>query len=195
MTAGGGPAADGVFPTDGIRRILILRTAQLAELQWARAELARRYPDATVGVLGTKLATLPAFRDCIQFEVAADWLTPRSVRPLRPALRAFAPDLVVMCLNINGRTGYGRVSRIVRSLRAPHTIVADYTRHWFPWSHADFVRGPRTTLWLRAAAQWLTGVAGMALLTPVVAAYLLAKPATPIYLATPPHRPRKRERA
>jgi hypothetical protein len=173
---------DEVLPAGEIDRILILRTAQLPEVQRARDELSRRYPNATVGVLGTRLEALGAFGDCVQFEVAADWLTPRSVEPLHDRIRAFAPDLLVMCLNNDWRVGYERTSRVVRSLPARHKVVAAYDRRWYRWVHADFVEG-------HPALRWLVDACGIALLYPLVAAYLLAKPARPTYRATPTNKP------
>jgi hypothetical protein len=171
-----------VLPAGEINRILILRTAQVPEVQRARDELSRRYPHARVGVLGTRLAALGAFDDCEQFEVTAGWLTPRSVGPLRDRIRAFAPDLLVLCLNNDWRVGYERASRVVRSLPARHKVVAAYNRRWYGWQHEDFVEG-------RAPVRWLVEACGLALLYPLAAAYLLAKPATPIYQATPTNTP------
>ena len=173
---------DEVLPAGEINRILILRTAQLPEVQRVREELSRRYPNAEVGVLGTRLEALGAFDDCIQFEITADWLTPNSVRPLRDRIDLFAPDLLVMCLNNDWRVGYERTSRVVRSLPARHKIVAAYNRRWYRWVHTDFVEG-------HAALRWLIDVCGMVALYPLVAAYLLAKPAKPIYQATPRNKP------
>ena len=171
-----------VLPAAEINRILILRTAQLPEVQRARDELSLRYPNATIGVLGTRLEALGAFDDCVRFEIAAGWLSPRSVKPLRDRIRAFAPDLLVMCLNNDWRVGYERTSRVVRSLPARHKVVAAYNRRWYAWVHADFVEG-------RAALRWLVEACGIVLLYPLVAAYLLAKPARPIYQATPTNKP------
>jgi len=176
-----------VLPEDEINRILILRTAQLPEVQWVRAELARRYPKAAVGILGTHLKALGAFEDCVQFELPEGRLTPESVRPFRDEIQAFAPDLLVLCLNNDGRVGYERTSRVVQRLQARHKIVAGYNRRWYRWAHTDFVEG-------RPAVRWLVDVLGMAVLTPAVAAYLLAKPARPLYQATPRNRPRKEAR-
>lgn len=173
---------DEVLPAGEINRILILRTAQLLEVQRARAELSRRYPNATIGVLGTRLGALGAFDDCVQFEIAAGWLTPRSVEPLRDRLCAFAPDVLVMCLNNDWRVGYERTSRVVRSLRARHKVVAAYNGRWYRWVHRDFVEG-------HAALRWLVEACGLVLLYPLAAAYLLAKPAGPTYAPTPTHKP------
>jgi len=179
---------DEVLPAGGIDRILILRTAQLPEVERARAELSRRYPHASVAVLGTRLEALGAFDDCVQFEVTADWLTPKSVRPLRDRVEAFAPDLLVMCLNNDCRVGYGRTSRVVRSLPARHKVVAGYNRRWYSWSHADFVEG-------HPALVWLINACGICVLYPLLVAYLLAKPSGPLYALTPRNRPRKEARA
>jgi hypothetical protein len=179
---------DDVLPPAEIERILILRTAQLREVDRARAELTRRYPDASIGVLGTRLKVLGAFEDCVQFEVTEEWLSPRSVRPLRSRIEAFAPDLVVMCLNNDCGVGYGRTSRVVRSLPASHKVVAAYNGRWHRWSHADFATG-------HPALIWLVDVAGLLLLYPLAAAYLLCKPSGPRYAATPRSRPRQEARA
>jgi hypothetical protein len=180
--------ADQALPASDIRRILILRTAQLLEVERARAELRRRYPDASVGVLGTRLKALGAFDDCVQFEVTEDWLAPGNVRPLLPRLEAFDPDLVVMCLNNDCGVGYGRTSRIVRSLTAPHKVVAGYNGRWSRWSHADFATG-------HPALVWVVDALGLLLLYPLTAAYLLFKPSGPRYAATPRNRPRQEVRA
>ena len=171
---------------DQIDRVLILRTAQLREVDWAREELHRAYPDAAVGVLGTQLKALGAFDDCVHFEVAAKWLTPRSVRPLWQQLRTFSPDLVVLCLNNSWRVGYQRASLVVKRLKAPHCIVAGYDHRWYRWSHADFIE--RQSLFHRAID------ASVILLYPMVAAYLLAKPSRPLYVETPSAAPRRETR-
>lgn len=182
------PRARPVLPEAGIGRILILRTAQLREVQWARAELARRYPAATVGVLGTRLAALGAFDDCERFEVADGWLTPASVEPLDAAVAAFAPDLVVLCLNNDWCVGYERSSQVVRRIRAPHKVVAGYNRRWSRWRHADFVEGHPVT-------RWLVEAVGLLVLAPLVGLYLALKPAGPAYPGTPVHGPRSGARA
>jgi len=174
---------DDVLPAGEVSRILILRTAQLPEVQRAREELARRYPNATVGVLGTRLKALGAFDDCVQFEIDAAWLTPKSVKPLYGRIQEFAPDLLVLCLNNDWRVGYERTSRVVRSLPARHKVVAAYNRRWYRWVHTDFVEG-------HAVLRWLVDVCGIVALYPLVAAYLLAKPSTPLYAHTPRTRPR-----
>jgi hypothetical protein len=166
-----------VLPAAPVSRILILRTAQLPEVEWARGELARRYPGATVGILGSRLSALGAFDDCVRFEIDDPWITPASVRPLGRRLQAFAPDLVVLCLNNDSRAGYARVSRVMRSLPGSHKVVAAYTRRWFRWRHADFADGHPV---LRRVVD-----AGVVLLCPLVFFYLLAKRRTPVYAATP----------
>jgi hypothetical protein len=176
-------AAALVLPEGGIDRILILRTAQLPEVQWARADLARRYPHATIGMLGTRLKALGAFDDCVQFELADGWLTPATIVPLQDALEAFAPDLLVMCLNNDWRVGYERASRVVRRLQARHKVVVSYNRRWSRWRHLDFAEG-------HPALRWLVEVCGMLVLALAGAAYLLAKPAGPLYQATPRNKPR-----
>lgn len=173
---------DDVWPAGEVNRILILRTAQLPEVMRAREELSRRYPTATVGVLGTRLKALGAFEDCVQFEVAEGWLTPQSVKPLQDQIERFAPDLLVLCLNNDWRVGYERASRVVRGLPAGHKVVAAYNRRWYRWTHADFVEG-------HPALRWLVDACALALLYPLVAAYLLAKPARPTYQATPTNKP------
>lgn len=183
MTAPG-PTATTALPEAGIHRILILRTAQLPEVQWVRTELTRRYPEATIGVLGTRLDALGAFSDCQRFEVADGWLTPAAVAPLGPALAAFAPDLVVLCLNNDWHVGYERASRVVRNIQARHKVVAGYNRRWFPWRHIDFVESATVT---RRLAEGL----GLLLLAPAVTAYLLMKPAGPLYRTTPRQKPRR----
>jgi hypothetical protein len=175
---------DQVLPAAGVERILILRTAQLREVERARAELTRRYPDARIGVLGTRLAALGAFDDCVRFEVEASWVTPRTVAPLDDRIRAFDPDLLVLCLNNDWRAGYERTSRVVGRLRARHKVVAAYDGRWYCWTHADFVES-------HPAIRWLIDACGMVLLYPFVAAYLLAKPARPLYRATPTRKPRR----
>jgi len=171
-----------LLPADGIQRILILRTAQLREVDWARSELAGRYPNARVGILGTRLKALGAFEDCEQFEVEADWLSPKSVSPLAGRITAFAPDLVVLCLNNDWRVGYERSSRIVKTIDARYKLVAGYNRRWYGWMHRDFVEGPPLIRWLVDAS--------VALLYPLVAIYLLLKPSTPLYAHTPAAKPR-----
>jgi hypothetical protein len=163
-------------------RILLLRTAQLSEVQWARAELTRRYPSAEVAVLGTRLHALGAFDGCRLFEVPDGWLTPRSVHPLEGGLKQFAPDLIVMCLNNEWRSGYERVSRIVRRLPARHKVVAGYNRQWSRWRHADYIDGHPILRWLVEAS--------LIVLYPLTAIYLLAKPSSPLYANTPGGAPR-----
>lgn len=177
-------AAVPVLPGGGINRILILRTAQLPEVQWARSDLARRYPHATIGILGTRLEALGAFDDCVRFELADGWVTPATIVPLQHELEAFAPDLLVMCLNNDWRVGYERTSRVVGRLQARHKVVAGYNRRWSHWRHVDFVEG-------HPALRWLVEVCGMFVLAPAVAAYLLVKPARPLYRATPRNKPRR----
>lgn len=172
-----------VLPEGGIERILILRTAQLREVQWARTELARRYPRATFGVLGTRLAALGAFEDCARFEVADEWVTPASFTPLEQAVAAFAPDLVVLCINNDWRVGYERSSRVVQRIGARHKVVAGYNRQWSHWRHPDFVEGHPIT-------RWLVEAVGLLALAPLVGAYLLCKPAGPDYAGTPVTGPR-----
>ncbi len=188
MTSLMSSSTDEVLPAGEINRILILRTAQLPEIERARAELSRRYPRASVAVLGTRLKALGAFDDSVQFEVIADWLTPDTVKPLLPGVEAFAPDLVVMCLNNDCGVGYGRTSRVVRKLPATNKVVAGYNGRWYQWSHADFVTG-------HPALIWLVDAVGLLLLYPLTAAYLLAKPSGPRYALTPRNRPRKEARA
>jgi hypothetical protein len=171
-----------VLPSSPIARILILRTAQMREVEWARGELGRRYPDATFGILGSNLSALGAFDDCVRFEIGGSWLTPASVRPLRRVLQAFAPDLVVLCLNNDSRVGYARASRVMQSLPGAHKVVAGYTRRWFRWRHADFTDGHPMLRWLADA--------GLILLYPLAYGYLLAKRRTPVYAATPTGAPR-----
>ncbi len=172
-----------VLPESGVERILILRTAQLREVQWAREDLARRYPQATFGILGTRLAALGAFEDCTRFEVADGWLTPASVRSLQTAVAAFAPDLVVLCMNNDWRVGYDRSSRVVKQIHAPHKVVAGYNRRWSHWRHEDFVEDGRLM-------RWLVEAAGLLVLAPMMAVYFLIKPAGPLYAPTPARGPR-----
>ncbi len=172
------------LPDGGIERILILRTAPVPDVERVHAELVRRYPGAAVGVLGSRLEAAGAFHGCLRFEIADGWLTPASVAPLSKALAAFAPDLVVLCLNNDWRVGYERVSRVVRGLRAPHTVVAGCNGTWAPWRHAEFTEG-------HPLVRWLGNAVGMVLLTPAIALYLLVKPGRPLYAATPPHKPRR----
>lgn len=180
--------ADGVLPEGRVGRILILRTAQLAEVQWARAELARRYPRATVGVVGTRLKALGAFEDCVQFEIPDGWLTPAAIAPFQAQLDDFAPDLLVMCLNNDWHVGYDRTSRAVRRISARHKVVAGYNHRWSRWRHADFAEG-------HPAVRWVTDLCGLLVLAPAVALYLLVKPARPLYRGTPRNRPRGEARA
>lgn len=159
-----------------VRRVLIFRTAQLPEVQWAREEIARRYPGATVGVVGSRLKALGVFEDCVQFELPDGKITPETIRPLRRAIEDFAPDVAVMCLNTNGRAGYERISSAMRRIPARDKLVAGFDRTITPWLHADFVSG-------RAVTRWLVDVLGLALLVPAAFFYLLAKSPRPEYRA------------
>ncbi len=181
-------SADGVLPDGRVARILILRTAQLAEVQWARAELARRYPRATVGILGTRLTALGAFEDCARFELPDGWLTPATIAPLQARLDEFAPDLLVMCLNNDWHVGYDKASRVMRRISARHKVVAGYDRRWSRWRHVDFGE-------MHPVVRWLTDLCGLLILAPAVWLYLLMKPAGPPYAGTPRTRPRGEARA
>ena len=171
----------GLLP-QAVNRILLLRTAQLSEVQWARAELARRYPSAEIAVLGTRLRALGVFEGCQQFEVPDGWLTPHAVRPLENRLESFAPDLIVMCVNNDWGSGYDGVSRIVRRLPARHKVVAGYNHQWYRWRHADYTDGHPILRWLVEAS--------LLVLYPLAAIYLLAKPSSPLYANTPGGAPR-----
>ena len=168
-----------VLPTAGaIRRILVLRTAQLREVRWAFGELTRRYPSARFGVLGSRMHGPDEFEGAERFDVHGRWVTPKTVRPLASRLARFNPDLVVFCLNSEWLVGYEPVSRVVQRLGAPVSVVGGYNRRWYRWDHTAFTQGPR---WWR----WLVGASAV-LLYPIVAAYLLAKPSGPLYRETPP---------
>jgi hypothetical protein len=177
-----------VLPDGGIDRILVLRTAQLPEVQWVRRELARRYPHAKVGILGSRLAVLGAFEDHAQFEVADDWLTSTSMAPLLDRVEQFAPDLVVMCVNNDWRVGYEATSGFMGRLPCRHKVVALCNGGWDRWRHVDFVEG-------HPAVRWLIHVCGLAALAPAVAAYLLAKSARSPCTGTSRSRLRKETRA
>lgn len=166
----------GVLPLH-IERIIVLRTAQLREVDWALAELAALYPDAAVAVLGTKLKALGAFEGYEQIEIDGDWLTRDSVRPHAEQIRQFNPDLAVMCLNNDWFVGYERASQVMRRLPGRHKLVATCNRRWRRWRHLDFVDGPVLLRWL---------VNGLLLvLYPLVAVYLLIRPSRPRYRPSP----------
>ena len=169
--------APDVLPSARIERILVLRTAQRREVDWAMRELAVRYPDATMAVLGTRLKALGVFGHYEQIDVDAAWLTPRSVRPHMDRIRRFGPDLVVLCLNNDSFVGYERLSRVMRGLHAPHKLVATYTRRWRRWTHVDFVDGPLPLRWL------VNGL--LVVLYPLVVVYLLCRPSGPPYRPDP----------
>lgn len=161
------------LPALPIERIVVLRTAQLPEIKRVLGELAMRYPDAAVAVLGTRLKALRAFENYEQIEIDGDWLTPRSVRPHVGRIRRFDPDLLVMCLNNDWFVGYERASRVMRSLPARYKLVATYNRRWRHWRHLDFIEGPVLMRWL------VNGV--LLALYPLVVVYLLCKPSRPLY--------------
>ena len=71
------------LPDRPVRRILILRTAQTLQVQWALEELRRTYPEAKFGVLGTQLSKNALFDGMEHFEPSQPWLSPESIKSLR----------------------------------------------------------------------------------------------------------------
>jgi hypothetical protein len=129
------------FPSGGIERILVVKTAPTVVVQRVIQSLVVRYPGARFGVLGTNLLAIPAFRAMERFEIGSAWLTPRSFRSLRRRVAASAFDMVVMCLNNDCGSGYAKASRVVRSIPSRHRAVVTLSGKWRPWDHEDFESG------------------------------------------------------
>jgi len=158
-----------------VRRILVFRTAPLEQVRRVFEELRHRYPDAQLAVLGTGLDHA-LFEGMEKLAIRDRWVTPRSYAPLCRQLELRPFDLAVVCLNSDHVVGYGRVSQVMRRVPARVKLGVGYTGRWFEWRHADFSEVPAPLRW--------TLNASLVLLYPLVATYLLLRPARPVY---PPH--------
>jgi hypothetical protein len=159
-------------PADCVRTILVLRTAPLEQVRLAIEELRQRYPDVRFAVLGTGLDH-GLFDGMEKFAIRERWVTPRSYAPLRRQVELHPFDLAVVCLNSDHVVGYGRVSQVMRRIPARVKLGAGYTGRWFEWGHPDFSEVPLVFRWAINAS--------LVLLYPLVAIYLLLRPARPVY--------------
>ena len=139
-----------VPPSESIRKILILRTAPMAQVHGAVEHLRGLYPDAQFAVLGTFLGD--GFFDGMQkFEVHDRWVTPRSCAPLRRRVEQERFDIAVLCLNSEHVVGYDRVSKVLQWISADLKLVAGYTGIWHLWQYGDFVEGDRKSTRLNSS--------------------------------------------
>lgn len=169
------------LPDRPVGRILVLRTAQTLQVQWALEELRATYPEAQFGLLGTQLGANTLFDGMEHFEPSESWLSPQSIKSLRQRLETRRFDMVVMCLNSDCAAGYGRASRVVRMINAPLKFVAGYNKRWHKWNHRDFEEGNALTRGV---------INGLGLLIyPVIAAYVLLSPSGPRYMPAGQGRP------
>ena len=169
------------LPDEPVRSILILRTAQTPQVRWALNELRKKYPEARFAVLGTELEANELFDGMDHFQPTCAWLSPGSIKSLRPRLREARFDLVVMCLNSDCGAGYSRVSRVVRMIDARIKLVAGYNKEWVVWEHLNFEESNFLTRGIVNALE--------VLIYPIIAAYLLLTPSGPRYMPTEQGRP------
>lgn len=162
------------LPTGPIRRILVIRTAPMGIVERTVHELRARYPEAGFSVLGTNLSTSAALRGMEHFELESGWLTPATCRPLRKRVARSPFDLAVLCLNNDCGHGYSQASRVMKSIRARHRVVATLSGRWKAWDHSSFE--PRSRV-----VRGVVNFAGL-LLYPVTLATLLVMPAKPLYM-------------
>ena len=163
-----------VLPDVPIQRILVLRTARTAQVQWTLDQLKSKYPSATVAVLGTHLWDNPLFDGMRRFEIPEAWLKPSSYSRFAREVRIFKFDLAVMILNGDGSTGYEGVSRVMKRISAETKLVAGYNRRWYAWNHASFSSGFFLQRWLCHAFEYV--LLGLAYV------YMLLKSSKPAYM-------------
>jgi hypothetical protein len=164
-------APDAILPPgEQVRRILVLRTAPMAQVRAAVETLRAKYPNAKLGVLGSRLED-PFFEGFDRYEIPDGWLTPGSFAPFRRAIAASQPDLAVLCLNSDHIVGYARASAVLGAIPAGARVVAGYSGGWTNWSPEHF-----------AEPGLIARVLVDALMIPlyvVVPIWMLLKPSTP----------------
>ena len=167
-------------PPNDVRKVLVFRTAQMAQVTRAFEHLRSLYPSAQYAVIGTALDH-EYFREMVKYEIQDRFVTPRSYARVRTLVERETFDIAVLCLNAEHTVGYGRVSKVLTDIPARIKLVAGYTGKWFLWQHSDFVEGGVLLHWLVNSL--------VVLLYPMVALYLLCKPTRPIYLPEEQRRP------
>jgi hypothetical protein len=161
------------LPVLAVRRVLILRTAPMTQVQWAVAQLKSAYPDAEFWILGKQLDH-NLFANMHKFEITRPWLNSRSYRPFRHEAARASFDLAVVCLNSDSCAGYEQVGRVMAQSPAREKLVAGYTPEWYRWKHDLFHEGT----WL---VRWFAAVLEFALL-PVVFLIVAAMPSGNKYM-------------
>jgi hypothetical protein len=164
------------LPDIAIQRVLVLRTARAAQVQWALEQLRAKYSSATFAVLGTQLRDNHLFEEMRKFEIQEAWLRPSGFRPFKREIRSGQFDLAVMVLNGDRSTGYEDVSRVMKRIPAGTKLVAGYNRSWYAWNHASFSSGFFVQRWLCQALEYV--VLGLAY------AWLFSKSSRPSYMPT-----------
>jgi hypothetical protein len=167
-------------PPDEVRKVLVFRTAQMAQVTRAFERLRSLYPAAQYAVIGTALDH-EYFQEMVKFEIQDRFVTPRSYARVRPLVERETFDIAVMCLNSEHAVGYDRVSKVLADIPARTKLVAGYTGRWFFWQHSDFVEGGVLLRWIVNSL--------VVLLYPTVALYLLCRPSKPVYLPDEQRRP------
>ncbi len=167
-------------PPDDVRRILVFRTAQMAQVTRTFENLRSLYPAAQYAVIGTALDH-EYFQEMVKFQIQDRFVTPHSYARVRPLVQRENFDIAVMCLNSEHIVGYGRVSKVLADIPARTKLVACYSGRWFLWQHSDFVEGGVLLRWLVNSL--------LALLYPMVALYILCKPGKPLYLPNEQRQP------
>ncbi|HYK90805.1 MAG TPA: hypothetical protein VE398_18675 [Acidobacteriota bacterium] len=167
-------------PPEDVRKVLVFRTAQMAQVTRAFECLRSLYPSAQYSVIGTGL-NHEYFREMVKYEILDRWVTPRSYARVRPLVKREDFDIAVLCLNSEHVVGYDRVSEVLADVPARAKLVASYTGRWFFWQHSDFVESGALLRWIVNSL--------MVLVYPMVAAYLLCKPNKPVYLPDEQRRP------
>jgi hypothetical protein len=137
-----------VLPARGsVGRVLVFRTAPMAQVRAAVSTLRSLYPTATFAVLGTRLDD-PFFDGFEKYEIAEAWVTPHSYRAVRAAVERSPFDLAVLCLNSDHVVGYARASLVMAAVPAKARVVAGYTGSWDPWDHAEFAEPGAICRWI-----------------------------------------------
>ncbi len=142
------------LPSGPIPRILVIRTAPMAMVERTVRELREHYPEARFGVLGTSLSASEVFRGMEHFELESPWLTRAAYRPLRKRIALSRFNMAVLCLNNDCGHGYAHASRVMKSLRVPHRVVATLSGRWKTWDHSSFEPRARVIRGLVDAVGW-----------------------------------------
>jgi len=170
-------------PPDDVRKVLVFRTAQMAQVTRTFERLRSLYPAAQYAVIGTALDN-EYFQEMVKFQIQDRVVTPRSYARVRPLVQRENFDIAVMCLNSEHVVGYGSVSKVLADIPARTKLVAGYTGRWFLWQPSDFVEGSVLLRWLVNSL--------LTLLYPMVALYILCRPSKPLYLPNEQRRPAPR---